>query len=175
MKITDQFVFFFSYKDIFSNHYVQPFVMTPPGGSSLTFKTVEHYMMWTKAVTFGDTTTADKILEVKNPNEAKKLGRGVVNYDDKVWSSIRAGIVTQALVARLHNNSDLQSLAIEHREAGRRFVEASPYDKLWGIGLAETDEKALDEMSWPGKNLLGQCWEQAITQYLSQKGVINEA
>lgn len=35
------------------------------------------------------------------------------------------------------------------------LVEASPYDKIWGIGLAVTDPRAADQDKWQGQNLLG--------------------
>lgn len=35
------------------------------------------------------------------------------------------------------------------------FVEASPYDKVWGVGLAEENPLILDEKNWRGENLLG--------------------
>ena len=44
--------------------------------------------------------------------------------------------------------------------ADRIFVEASPYDKIWGVGLYETDDRILDEKNWLGENLLG----KAITE-----------
>ena len=38
---------------------------------------------------------------------------------------------------------------------GRVLVEASPRDRIWGIGLAAGDEQALSPERWPGLNLLG--------------------
>ena len=41
------------------------------------------------------------------------------------------------------------------RPAQRVLVEASPVDRIWGIGLAADDERAADPARWPGLNLLG--------------------
>ena len=35
------------------------------------------------------------------------------------------------------------------------FVEASPFDKIWGIGLDERTARETPQSEWPGENLLG--------------------
>ena len=35
------------------------------------------------------------------------------------------------------------------------LVEASPYDKIWGIGLSADQENIKNPLTWNGENLLG--------------------
>lgn len=160
MLITDTHVFFFSYKDQYSNHYRSPFsVPTEPG---IVFHTVEHYMMFIKATMFCAPDIAEKIINASSPMDAKKLGRQVKDYDDSVWSLCREKVVTKGLFYKMRCHPDIRIAALKFRVEGKRFVEASPYDRIWGVGLAETDPLIVDPANWKGQNLLGKCWEKAI-------------
>ncbi len=119
----------------------------------LTFATAEHWMMWSKAILFGDKATADQILRAGHPSEAKNLGREVKRFDAEVWERERFAIVVAGSIAKFRQHQDLQAFLLG---TGKRvLVEASPLDRIWGIGLAATDPKAGDPAQWQGANLLG--------------------
>ncbi|ALM02506.1 NADAR family protein [Klebsiella phage vB_KpnM_KB57] len=159
MRVTDKYVFFFTYRDMFSNHYRQ---VIPIRCGGYEFFTVEHYMMFQKAMLFDDKEIASRIATVDNPNEAKALGRQVKGFDNSVWEENRMDIVTSGLVLKMKANRSVLEAALGHRDAGRKFVEASPYDAIWGVKLNEYDTRIDDPTNWRGLNLLGKCWERAI-------------
>ena len=39
--------------------------------------------------------------------------------------------------------------------AGTELVEASPMDRIWGVGLSSEDPRIQDPATWRGQNLLG--------------------
>ena len=117
------------------------------------FSTAEHYMMWRKALLFGDEEAAQRIVVASHPRQAKMLGRRVRGFDEQIWADQRRAIVTQAAVAKFGQRAELRDFLVG---TGRRIlVEASPTDRIWGIGLAATDERAADPARWRGLNLLG--------------------
>jgi hypothetical protein len=119
----------------------------------LDFATAEHYMMWRKAKLFGDDEVADKVLTVGHPSEAKALGRQVRDFDQGVWESERFDIVVAGSVAKFGQHDDLRAFL---RATGDRvLVEASPRDRIWGIGMAASNPAAEDPAQWRGHNLLG--------------------
>ena len=71
-----------------------------------------------------------------------------------MWSDVRQNIMTEILKHKF-NSEALKYLKEKYKEY--EFVEASPYDKIWGVGLDENNEKILDENNWLGQNLLGKC------------------
>ncbi|GIH26525.1 hypothetical protein Aph01nite_48350 [Acrocarpospora phusangensis] len=117
------------------------------------FRTAEHYMMSHKAWLFGDEATAAQVLDAATPGEAKALGRQVRGFDDEVWTAHRYPIVVRASVAKFGQNPDLKEYLLASRD--RVLVEASPLDRVWGIGLAADDPAAASPATWRGLNLLG--------------------
>ncbi len=118
-----------------------------------TFVTAEHWMMWSKATLFGDNDIAAKILMAGHPSQAKALGRQVKQFDQTVWDQERFGIVVAGGIAKFSQNPDLKTFLLSTKK--RVLVEASPVDRIWGIGLAADDPKAEHPGQWRGLNLLG--------------------
>lgn len=135
-------------KTCFSQWYESPFVV-----DGVTYLTAEHYMMAEKARLFGDEQTRAKIVASTNPADAKKLGREVAGFDDRRWTERRFDIVVAANLEKFRQNPDLKSFLLGTGD--RVLVEASPVDKIWGIGLAADDPNAENPAAWNGLNLLG--------------------
>lgn len=119
----------------------------------ITYKTAEHWMMAKKAALFNDNSILEKIIASNSPAEAKKLGREVKNYDDKLWLANRFEIVKQGNYHKFSQNTDLKKFLINTKD--RVLVEASPVDPIWGIGMASDDKDVLNPGKWKGLNLLG--------------------
>jgi ribA/ribD-fused uncharacterized protein len=118
-----------------------------------TFASAEHYMMWRKAELFADHEVAAQVLDAPHPHRAKALGREVRGFDQAVWESARFDIVVAGSVAKFSQHQDLKTYLCG--TGNRVLVEASPLDRVWGIGLAVTDPRAQDPEQWCGLNLLG--------------------
>lgn len=148
MLVTDKYVFFWG--GVFSNWYPAKFIV-----DGWSFENSEQYYMFEKATYFDDVEIASLILEEPDPKKAKKLGRAVKGFDDAEWDKVCVDTMMRAIRYKFTQNDDLMAKLLEHGD--KTFVEASPYDKKWGVGLAEADPLILDESNWKGKNLLGKC------------------
>ena len=62
-------------------------------------------------------------------------------------------VVVRGNVAKFSQHPQLQSYLLA--TSGRVLAEASPRDRIWGIGLTADDDRATDPSQWPGTNLLG--------------------
>ena len=117
------------------------------------FRTAEHYMMWSKALAFGDYDTAELVLASDHPRAAKALGRRVANLHEPTWEALRFDVVVRANLAKFAQHETLRAWLISTAPA--LLVEASPSDRVWGIGLDEADPDARRPERWRGQNLLG--------------------
>ncbi len=84
----------------------------------------------------------------------KDLGREVRHFKDSTWNKNKVNIYYEHCKAKFTQNQHLKEKLME--TDNKTLVEASPNDKIWGIGLAEDVAKITDPSLWPGQNLLGQ-------------------
>lgn len=117
------------------------------------YPTAEHFMMSEKALLFGDADIAGQILRTTEPKEAKELGRQIVGFDEARWRQRRVEIVIEGNLAKFGQHPALRDYLLGTGDAV--LVEASPLDRIWGIGLAAQDERAARPACWLGLNLLG--------------------
>jgi len=150
----EQFTFFWN--GPFSQWYYSYFTI-----DTIEYNCAEQYMMAEKARLFKDEETLRMIMESDSPKVQKKLGRQVQNFDFDTWTEDEENgrprcwnIVHRGNVAKFTQNAHLLH-RLENTE-GTTLVEASPYDKIWGIGLRESDPAAQRRIDWLGKNWLGE-------------------
>jgi ribA/ribD-fused uncharacterized protein len=124
----------------------------------INFTSAEQYMMFHKALLFNDTIRAKAIMDTNDCRKQKELGRQVENFDEEIWYNAAEDIVYSGNYAKFSQNQDIKEKLFSTK--GTEIVEASPYDKIWGIGLSENDPLALDKSTWKGKNLLGKILTQ---------------
>lgn len=108
-------------------------------------------MMYRKAILFDDLGTAEQILHVSHPAEAKKLGRIVRNFNADKWNAECSGIVRKASYLKFSQNDLLKAQLLSTED--KFLAEASSSDRIWGIGFNAANALA-NKDSW-GQNLLG--------------------
>lgn len=146
---------------------------TPQGGGTVTkaclsqwwdcrfavegveYRTAEQYMMAQKALLFGDKAVYKEIMAASHPKQYKALGQKVSGFVQSVWDENCCDIVIKGNTAKFSQNQSLKSFLLDTKD--RVLVEASPYDKIWGIGMAADDKNCENPILWNGKNLLGFC------------------
>ena len=117
------------------------------------YPTAEHFMMAEKARLFGDEETRAQILKAGGPKAAKQLGRQVKGFKEDVWVEACLKIVVAGNLAKFGQHYDLGAFLLGTKD--KVLVEASPVDRIWGIGMAADNEQAMNPEQWRGLNLLG--------------------
>ena len=109
--------------------------------------------MYHKAVVFNDKEIADKIMLEPEPEKQKALGRKVKGFDNRKWNAKREQIVEDGNWWKYTQSKegDLRKMLLKTDD--RLLVEASPYDRIWGVGYGAANAEDNRE-NW-GENLLG--------------------
>ena len=110
-------------------------------------------MMAGKARLFGDMAIHAEILKAPHPKQAKELGRKVKGFDEETWVARRFDLVVAGNEAKFAQHPELKAFLLGTGQ--RVLVEASPVDRIWGIGMKGDDENAEKPQKWRGLNLLG--------------------
>jgi len=132
---------------------LEEFPKDPNNAKFVLFKSVEHDYMYHKATYFKDYFHAEKIRTAKEPKDAKRWGRKVRWYDDAKWNKVKEAVMFRAKLAQAHEWAYIRNYYL--RMKGRTFIEASPYDAIWGVKLGADDPAVYNRRKWKGKNLLG--------------------
>jgi ribA/ribD-fused uncharacterized protein len=117
------------------------------------YPTAEHWMMAAKARLFNDDDSLRRILAASHPQKAKAIGRQVTGFTTEIWQHHRTTLVAEGNLHKFRQNPTLLEYLLT--TTPRVLVEASPVDRIWGIGLAADDPRAEHPDQWRGLNLLG--------------------
>lgn len=140
----------------FSNFaYCPSGVAVAIGDELIAFRTSEHAFMALKAHEFGDKDAIEELKEATRPSDARNIGRNIRGFDNNRWIAVRYDAMKAALLAKFSQNDN-------HKESllgtgDKVLVEASPHDRVWGVGREIGDRRLYSEKTWRGQNLLGQC------------------
>ena len=155
-EVLPEFLFFWGHKS-YGNQIRKPCLSQwwpcKFKSNGIEYNCAEQYMMSEKAKLFKDEETNQLILKETSQRNIKQLGRLIKNFNEEVWNKNKINIVVQGNFLKFSQNEELKQFLIE--TGSKILVEASPKDRIWGIGLDEKNPDARNPLKWKGLNLLG--------------------
>lgn len=146
--------------------YMSQWYISPMTIDGVTYNCCEQFMMAEKARKFNDTAALAAIMGETDPFKQKKLGRAVKNFVKEEWDAACRPVVYRGNLAKFEQNDELKKLLLATGDA--ILVEASPVDRIWGIGLAPNHPSVCDPTKWRGTNWLGEAIMQVRTSLRMQ-------
>lgn len=145
----------------FSNFYIhQPFEFEVPDWCRIEGQPhvvgcafLEQAIMLCKAGVMKDAEAYANLVAVRNPKDAKSLGRGVRHFDDELWQEVVCSVAYEVVMQKFSKVEDLKALLLATGD--RLLAEAAPNDPNWGIGLSAASPDAHCPRTWRGSNILG--------------------
>jgi ribA/ribD-fused uncharacterized protein len=162
MLITEQYLFFYSTTEVYSNWYPCRFRY-----DKITFANSEQAMMYAKAKLMKDEDSMAKIKKESDPFKVKRLGRNITPWKEALWVSKRLEIVSDICYEKFKSNSELRETLLNTNNL--HLVEAASNDKIWGVGMDEDNPKILNRKNWNGLNLLGEALMNARKKLVAEQ------
>ena len=159
IRCTDKFVYFYQNTPLSNWWTSEPYI--PYDGH--LFASSEALFMYLKAKVFRDDVIAE-IMPKTHYDAAKALGGIVRNFSEDIWNREREKSMYIALKAKLAVDEAYKNTLLSKEYRGKTFVEASPYDEVWGIKRSIVE--AVEGKEWRGLNLLGKLHTQLRDELL---------
>ena len=150
-------VYFYGTED--KNGYLSNWYRSPFTVDGITFNCMEQFIMYEKCMTFGDTESAQKVLNAEDPKEQKRIARAASGYDEKVWDGMRQVIALRGLIEKFRQNPELKEKLLATGDA--YLVESTYRDRIWACGRNLSGTGKNDISGWNGRNILGFALMQA--------------
>jgi len=147
---------FFGQNCPLSNFYEAPFY-----ADGFNFRHVEQFLFCKKAEFAGDEASKAKILSANTPAECKKIGKHI-NVSRNEWFKEETSIMKRGLQEKFTQNATVKEFLLATGD--KTLLEASPSDRFWGIGKGLRDVASSDQVTWRGKNKLGEMLMELRTQ-----------
>jgi len=149
MRVTDTHIYFWG-------SYLSNFFWAPVTVDGVKYHSSEQLFMVQKAAFFKDYESVTKILKAPDAKAAKALGRKVKNFDAEAWDKQSYEAMYQAVLTKFDEPNNIVIREQLLATGDKILVEASPLDKIWGVGLHEDNDLILDDKNWLGENRLGE-------------------
>lgn len=145
---TDNFVPFFTKIDTYSNFFPCQFEI-----AGRKYNSVEQFLFAEKARHQGDEISEARIMNNREARIAKQIGEKIEWEDRKAWKEFAKQKLKEGNMAKYIQNEHLRQQLFD--TSPKVFVEASPNDTYWGVGLSKTNKDIQCQEKWKGKNVMG--------------------
>ena len=92
----------------------------------------EQYIQYKKATHFGDSLTANQIIQCVDAFEAKRLGYRVSGFDMQQWKEYGYDLCIDGIRAKFHQNHNLMMIL---KSTGNKIIVEATRDHLWGTRI----------------------------------------
>ena len=124
----------------YSNLHKSPFKI-----NGQEFHSSEQWIQYQKALAFGDSYTANVILQTESALDCKQLSYKIKGVDIEKWCNEGYDLCFDGVKEKFVQNPPL--LALLKSTTPKTLAEAT-LDRLWGTGIALRDTNALDTGKW---------------------------